>query len=223
MKRFALIIVAAFLVLGMNSCRKGATVIPRRTMTKIYAEMALADESLATIDWRERRDADTTRIYEAIFARYGYTTADFKASEEEYLHDPGRYVKMLKNAMLSVEAETKLLKAENDRREAARNKARSIMRFAPHRVYLMDTLDVEDSIYFDFDFQEGLDTAFAGPRMIVWKDTVGSAKADSTSAVVPADSVKAVVTPTARKRPANNLKDRNRQSTVQKMQLDAQI
>ncbi len=142
-------------------------------MTKIYADMAMVDTRIAQ-NYSVRRSADTMRVYGAILEKYGYTEQDFMVSQEKYVNDAGRYVKMLKNSVLALEKERKLLQAEQKRIEELKAMAEGVLRHAPNRIYLMDTLDLADTSWFDFDFQQGLDTAFCGPMLIVWADTTGS-------------------------------------------------
>lgn len=144
-------------------------------MTDIYADMAMAD-ALLSQNYQNRRVADTSRVYAAILQKYGYTEDDFRASEEAYIKDAGRYVRMVKKAVLKLDAEKKTLKEEKRKADDLRDRAAAVRRFAPHRIYLLDTLDTADSVIFGFDFQQGLDTAFRGPLMIVWADTVGLAQ-----------------------------------------------
>lgn len=174
------ILVIVIILCGLCSCRRDGKVIPRRTMTKIYADMAMTDAILQNRTYDVRRVADTSLVYEAIFRKYGYTAEDYLASQKVYINDAGRYVRMVKKAVLQLEADKKELVAEQKRLKELKERAAGVKRHAPNRVYLMDTLDLADTVWFDFDFQEGLDTAFTGPQMIVWADTVGmSAEKDS--------------------------------------------
>lgn len=161
-------------------------------MSKIYADMAMTDAVLQNRDYATRRTADTSLVYEAIFQKYGYTTDDYLASQRKYIKDPGRYVRMLKKAVLQTESDKKVLVAEQKRLKELREKAAGVRRHAPNRIYLMDTLDLADTVWFDFDFQQGLDTAFAGPQLIVWADTIVVEAQDSTEAAVAPEPEKAV-------------------------------
>ena len=153
-------------------------------MVDIYADMALLDARIST-DRAVKKIADTSRVYAAVFQSYGYTEQDFLTSQQEYLKDAGRYVKMLKKANIKMDKIKKELMAEKKLRDELVMKSRSVERFAPYRIYLMDTLDLADTAFFDFDFQKGRDTAFYGPAMVVWADTVGlAAKADTLASSV---------------------------------------
>lgn len=145
-------------------------VIPKSDMTRIYADMFLADKQIRK-DRQLRRVADTSRVYEAIFAKYGYTVEDYNASQEKYIMDARRYVKMVKKAVEILEKENRVLKDEKSRLDALLQARKGVMRYAPYRIYLLDTIACADSLLY-FDFQEGLDTVFNGPRIIVASDTV---------------------------------------------------
>lgn len=152
------------------SCHRDGTPIPRSEMSRIYAEMFLLDQRLGS-DWKIRNQADTMLVYEAVFAEYGYTVEDYRASQEKYIKDPRRYTKMLKKAVGILENENKVLKKEKDRLDEILEARMGTSRYSPNRILLLDTLTFLDSIS-SFDFQKGLDTAYFGPEMIVWRDTV---------------------------------------------------
>ena len=178
-RRICHIVTVLLLALLLASCRQQAEIIPRNTMVDIYADMALLDARIST-DRAVKKIADTSRVYAAVFQSYGYTEQDFLTSQQEYLKDAGRYVKMLKKANIKMDKIKKELMAEKRLKDELVMKARSVERFAPYRIYLMDTLDLADTAFFDFDFQKGRDTSFYGPAMVVWADTVGlAAKADT--------------------------------------------
>ena len=179
-------------------------------MVDIYADMALLDAKIST-DRAVKKIADTSRVYAAVFQSYGYTEQDFLASQQEYLKDAGRYVKMLKKANIKMDKIKKELMAEKRLKDELVMKARSVERFAPYRIYLMDTLDLADTAFFDFDFQKGRDTAFYGPAMVVWADTVGlAAKADTLASSVLdslANNVSSIPLPKTEKRVTSGAKD----------------
>ncbi len=159
------------------SCHRGGTPIPRSDMSRIYAEMFMMDQRV-TSRWDTRRQADTTLVYEAVLAKYGYSVDDYRASQEKYIKDPRRYTKMLKKSVGILENERKALKKEKDRMDALLKARMGTGRFSPNRILLLDTLSFLDSIS-SFDFQKGLDTAYYGPEMIVWCDTVNVEKTDT--------------------------------------------
>lgn len=170
--------------------------IPKNDMSRIYADMFLADKQLR-FDHQLHRIADTSRVYEAIFAKYGYTIEDYNASQEKYLLDARRYVKILKESAGIIEKENKIFKEEKARLDAILLAKEGMARFAPNRIYLLDTIACADSLMI-FDFQKGLDTIFRGPRLVVAADTV----------IVRTDSVKADIEEKAKPTPGNRIKDK---------------
>lgn len=134
-------------------------------MAQIYAEMFLLDQRING-DSHMRRVADTTRVYEAVLAKHGYTLEDYALSQEHYIKDARRYTKMLKKSVEIIHEEGLELKKEKSIEDAVFAAKSGVKRFAPHRICLLDTLTYSDSL-FNFDFQEGLDTVYAGPRVIV--------------------------------------------------------
>lgn len=168
---------ALLLCLLLFSCNRGGRVIPRGQMSQIYAEMFLLDQRISG-DFTLRRIADTTRVYEAVLAEHGYTLEDYALSQEHYIRDARHYTKMLKKSVEIVHKEGLALKAAKSIEDAAFAARRGVKRFAPHRICLLDTLTYSDSL-FNFDFQAGLDTVFAGPRIVVAADTAVVDKPDT--------------------------------------------
>lgn len=170
MKRVLSYVFAAVLCVTVLSCHRDGTPIPRGDMARIYADMFLLDQRINSDRWL-RVTADTTLVYEAVFKKYGYTVEDFSASQQKYIRDPRRYAKMLKKSVRIIESEKKALRKEKEKLDAILEERRGTDRFSPNRILLLDTLTFLDSIS-AFDFQQGLDTAYFGPGMVVWKDTV---------------------------------------------------
>lgn len=160
----------AAMLFAAISCHRSGAPIPRRDMTHIYADMALLDQRIGS-NWENRRIADTTLVYEAVLAEYGYTVEDFHRSQEKYIKDARRYTKMLKKSVGLLESEKKVLVKEKARLDAIMEARAGTGRYSPNRILLLDTLTFLDSISL-FDFQKGLDTAYFGPEMVVWRDTV---------------------------------------------------
>lgn len=94
------------------SC-SGPKVIPEKTMSKIYADMFLADQWMAS-NVRARKDAENSLFYEPVFKKYGYTTADYDASVRYYVERPDDYAKILKTAALQLDNEAKRLQKVED-------------------------------------------------------------------------------------------------------------
>lgn len=171
MKRLLSYFLLAALLVAALSCHREGTPIPRGDMSRIYAEMFLLDQRIGDAGWDKRRIADTMLVYEAVFAKYGYTVDDFRSSQNKYIKDARRYAKMLKKSVGILETEKKALKKEKATLDAILEARRGTARYSPNRILLLDTLTFLDSIS-SFDFQKGLDTAYFGPEMVVWSDTV---------------------------------------------------
>ena len=97
MMRFRHIVLACLAVLLLSSCAGRPRIIPRGTLTDIYADFFLADQWLA--DHKEERSrADTMLFYDPILSRYGYTFEDYDASVRHYLKDPEKFAKVFRDA-----------------------------------------------------------------------------------------------------------------------------
>lgn len=92
-------------VVAFASCNKGASVIPRKTLSDIYAEMFLADAWSSIQSSEIRKQMDTTAFYEPIFNKYGYTLEDYLESVDYYLNDPERFARILKRSQTMLERE----------------------------------------------------------------------------------------------------------------------
>lgn len=149
-------------------------------MAKIYAEMFLCDQRIS-LDKELERTADTTLVYDAVLAEYGYSAEDYNASQEYYLRDARRYTRILKKSVSILEKQSRVLKGEKSMMDALLLAETGILHFAPHRVFLLDTLSAGVPLLC-FDFQEGMDTVFQGPRILVAADSV-LALADTLAAV----------------------------------------
>ena len=106
MKKFLAYIAAAVLALCLLSSCKEGKVIPRGTMSKIYAEMFLADQWLRDHP-AARPVADTTLFYEPIFNKYGYRKIDYITSVDTYISDPEKFSKILKGSISILEEQEK--------------------------------------------------------------------------------------------------------------------
>ena len=186
-----------FLILALASCSSRNKVIPKDTLTQIYAEMFLVDE------WLTRHPqgfaADTTLVFEPVFEKYGYTSDDYRESVSYYLEDPDRFSRILKRSVKLLESEQKKLEAEKKALAAVNAALERTMSFAPERIFNMtslfnkQTFSIRDSIhiYVDstggewmFDPQKGADTIFCGPNIII--DTLQIAPADTLDVTPPA-------------------------------------
>ena len=88
---------AVLLGLLLFSCSGRPRIIPRATLTDIYADMFLADQWLRD-NSSERQRADTSLFYDPIFARYGYTFEDYDATVRKYMEDPEKFSKIFRDA-----------------------------------------------------------------------------------------------------------------------------
>ncbi|MBR4808970.1 MAG: DUF4296 domain-containing protein [Bacteroidales bacterium] len=91
--------IACALLLGLllASCGGRPRIIPRATMTDIFADMFLADQWIRDHS-DERKRADTSLFYDPIFARYGYTFEDYDATMKRYLEDPDKFSRIFRDA-----------------------------------------------------------------------------------------------------------------------------
>ena len=147
MRRSAIISILVFILAFTPGCSRHK-IIPKKEMVDIYAEMFLADQWVMASRQRERA-ADTTMLYEPIFKRHGYTTADFRESVDYYLKDPERYTRLLKKTSAKLKARAESLKkqvdAMQDYKEMRRKFEQSFERYDPYYdQWLNDTLKLRD-------------------------------------------------------------------------------
>lgn len=192
------------LFMALSSCHREGKVIPRGKLSKIYAEMFVADQMIQQ-DPTLRRMADTSWVYEPIFRKYGYTSEDYRASMEYYIQDPDRYARILRESGVILEDGLKKLKKEKEKQESLMRIREEISDFRPERIYCLTGLGnsgllMEDSLsfYVDssggelfFDVRDWLDTLYSGPAMIrpeVADTSAASVQADTSAAVTARDS-----------------------------------
>jgi len=104
-----------YLMLGfcLVSCSHRSKLIPRSEMVDIYEEMFLTDQWLIS-NSAELKKADSLRLYEPIFNKYGYTTDDFRSSSSYYLQDPRRFARILQRTVSRLSDEKRRLDALSD-------------------------------------------------------------------------------------------------------------
>ena len=120
MERFIRIVLAVLVsAVCLCSCGRDGKVIPRSKLSRIYAEMFLADQWLNDNPGL-RKTADTTRFYETIFRKFGYGFEDYDASVNYYLNHPEKYKKIiertqdkLRKTQKSLESFEKALERQN--------------------------------------------------------------------------------------------------------------
>ena len=83
-----IILTAALLCL--SSCREKESIIPKDIMSQIYYDIYMTDEAV-DVNYRLRRMADTMRVYQPIFNRYGYTTEEYNRSVNFYMERPDKF------------------------------------------------------------------------------------------------------------------------------------
>ena len=176
-------------VLFLSSCTgDGGKVIPRSKLAEIYAEMLITDQWISDTPGL-RRTADTSLVYEPIFQKYGFTTADYRMSVDKYMDDPERFSRILRTTVQILDK--KMVQLNLDREEQERLKALKARlermkvksNFKPEEffpylfdepyVHYYDSLSVEpDSVLMVYRLSniDRSDTLFDGIRIIV-RDT----------------------------------------------------
>lgn len=198
MKTLRHILAVSVLLLTLFSCsQKKERVIPKDSLSEIYAEMFVMDQWLD--DNRDlRRTADTSLVYAPVLEKYGYTYDDYLRSVDVYMKDPQRYAKILRGTSEILNARLSELKAEKKAMEdAEREKARRDSLLNTVRINvdslmrLMSRRDPCDSLTVGWDSLGGLewrfvqtsDTTFDGPAMVFRIDSLKTA-VDSLSVEV---------------------------------------
>ncbi len=180
------------------SCGKGdgGKVIPKDKLSEIYAEMFVLDQWVGT-ESRLRREADTSMVYAPILERYGYNYDDYLASVDYYMKDPERYSRILRttseilNRRLS---ELQAQKKEMVSAEKAAHRRDSLLNLVhfdlDSAIVAMSRVNPSDSVVSEIQpfgvlsirFVQRGDTSYAGPEVIVRRDTLKAAS-DSLGAV----------------------------------------
>ena len=189
---YTVLLSAAFLC----SCSADESrVIPRDKMSRIYAEMFVADQRIGQ-DRKARTMADTSYVYEPIFEKYGYTVDDYVASMAYYIKDADRYAKILRETSIILEQEIADLKREKAALAPLEEALVLMEKYRPEKVLYMTGIDNPAITYADslefyvdtaggpqyFDARAWSDTAFFGPVMDVAADSL-AVPADSTAIV----------------------------------------
>lgn len=111
------------------SC-KDNKIIPKKTMSEIYCDIYLADKYADAVE-QLRKKTDTLLVYEPIFNKYGYTSADYLRSTDYYLKQPDKFAKIFKKSQDN-------LKLRKDYLERLLEKERGLK----HRWDLLDSLSL---------------------------------------------------------------------------------
>lgn len=112
MKRFFPLLIV--LLLALSCSHSGGRVIPERTLVKIYADMALADRWI-DLNRDLRAQADTSMVYEAIFAKYGYNTEDYLKSVRYYMNKPDDLSYIVEKAKVRLEKKAREYNAKEQK------------------------------------------------------------------------------------------------------------
>jgi len=181
MKRILHIFLALLALASLASCKEGR-VIPEGKMSKIYADLFMADYWLELHASELGPVTDTSLVYEPVFAKYGFTSDEFRASMSHYLNDTDKYARILKHTTLILEERLKALQDEKAKRDLIEESIKDFGKFNSVKInYLSglcnnDKFSVGDSLFFyvdttggqwNFDPQKGYDKAFYGPEVII--------------------------------------------------------
>lgn len=184
--RYLLFLLLAACVLVSSCSREETRVIPRSKLTKIYAEMLVADQWIQTSS-EMRTAADTMLIYEPILEKYGYSSADYRNTLNEYLNDPERFSRILRSVVDIYDDRIKELENQqqllNEQREKEKNRIPVDFKLETRFPYLhgdakvqyYDSLAVEiDSLTAEYRYcniDRG-DTLFEGPALVIHSDSL---------------------------------------------------
>lgn len=207
--RLNILVIAAFAAVLSVSCVKDeAEVIPRGQLARIYSEMLVMDQWIQSTPGT-RVMADTSRVYEPILEKYGYSSEDYRASVDYYMNDPERFSRIFRSAGEILDKRIEELNRELRLQQARDNlpKIKSdfkISDFAPYLtdepyVHYYDSIAVElDSATWTYRLRpvETGDTLYDGVRIIIADtlsvavDTLGAI--DTLVPVIPRPAIREV-------------------------------
>lgn len=207
--RLNILVIAAFAAVLSVSCVKDeAEVIPRGQLARIYSEMLVMDQWIQSTPGT-RVMADTSRVYEPILEKYGYSSEDYRASVDYYMNDPERFSRIFRSAGDILDKRIEELNRELRLQQARDNlpKIKSdfkISDFAPYLtdepyVHYYDSIAVElDSATWTYRLRpvETGDTLYDGVRIIIADtlsvavDTLGAI--DTLVPVIPKPAIREV-------------------------------
>lgn len=180
-------VIAAAALLSSCSGRDERTVIPRRQLAKIYAEMLVTDQWITTTPGM-RMIADTSLVYMPILEKYGYDLDDYLKSVDVYMDDPERFARILRNSgeIIGKQLKDAEVRLEEHKRLAALPKVKVDLDMKEFFPFLFDEPYVHyyDSLSFEPDSTlmiyrlvpvERGDTLFDGVRIMVKTDTLAVA------------------------------------------------
>ena len=183
LRNTAIAVIAAAALLSSCSGRDERTVIPRRQLAKIYAEMLVTDQWITTTPGM-RMIADTSLVYMPILEKYGYDLDDYLKSVDVYMDDPERFARILRNSgeIIGKQLKDAEVRLEEHKRLAALPKVKVDLDMKEFFPFLFDEPYVHyyDSLSFEPDSTlmiyrlvpvERGDTLFDGVRIMVKTDT----------------------------------------------------
>ena len=184
LRNTAIAVIAAAALLSSCSGRDERTVIPRRQLAKIYAEMLVTDQWITTTPGM-RMIADTSLVYMPILEKYGYDLDDYLKSVDVYMDDPVRFARILRNSgeIIGKQLKDAEVRLEEHKRLAALPKVKVDLDMKEFFPFLFDEPYVHyyDSLSFEPDSTlmiyrlvpvERGDTLFDGVRIMVKTDTL---------------------------------------------------
>ena len=184
LRNTAIAVIAAAALLSSCSGRDERTVIPRRQLAKIYAEMLVTDQWITTTPGM-RMIADTSLVYMPILEKYGYDLDDYLKSVDVYMDDPERFARILRNSgeIIGKQLKDAEVRLEEHKRLAALPKVKVDLDMKEFFPFLFDEPYVHyyDSLSFEPDSTSMIyrlvpvergDTLFDGVRIMVKTDTL---------------------------------------------------
>lgn len=198
------ILAAAFLLVMALSCiGDKSELIPRKKMARIYADMFVMDQWILQHP-EHRKTADTSWVYAPIFEKYGYTAQDYNYSMDQYIKDPDRYARILRETNRILEGHVKNLKKERQMRLSLEEKRRQMEKYRTayelfyERIDSPDSLERNDSmvyyldslsiLVFGYNPEKRFDTLYIGPELRFPSDSFAAVKARRDS-IARADSI----------------------------------
>lgn len=187
LRNTAIMMIVAAALLSSCSDKDERTVIPRRQLARIYAEMLVTDQWITSTPGM-RMIADTSLVYRPILEKYGYDLDDYLMSVDVYMEDPERFSRILRNSseIIGKQIKDAQKRLEEYNRIADLPKLKfdlDMKEFFPYifeepYVHYYDSLSFEpDStlmIYRLIPVEKG-DTLFDGVKIVVKADTVAVA------------------------------------------------
>lgn len=119
-RRLVYIATTLLVILGLESCTRGAKILSKGEMEDVYIDMIVADQWLRdNSEFRTR--ADTTRFFDAVFQRHHCTLEDFDASVFYYTSDPETFSNIISEVQLRITEQQEVLNELYQRSNAIRN------------------------------------------------------------------------------------------------------